>query len=412
MLNCSKLVKNRKGFDLATITDTKPTALSKRIGKKLRDEILSQGYKPGDKLPTVAELASIMSVSDRTIQCVLAEMKRDGIVSSYVGRGTFLERVPDSNDSLTPCDSHKAIFKNTIAVLDGQSEIELSEHTESWTTRILHGIRVEAAANGIDLLLLNERPALESLVKRLADIGDNIDGVITFPFTDNYTMSRIFEKAKLPVVTINRSCADARDNFVGADYFEGSKMVGAAFAEIKAKRVAFLTTQMAGIYSKEQRYKGLVEGLRFSGNNCDVDIIILESATDVQGYEAVKCMVQENKIPQAVYCSGDYIAMGVLKALKEAGIRIGVEDGVSVIGSSGFELSAHTDPPLSVVQIPMIEMGRRAVSKILEARNDDARRSAGETLPTKLILRDTTPASLRQCRWLEKIEENKMQVHI
>jgi DNA-binding LacI/PurR family transcriptional regulator len=132
-------------------------------------------------------------------------------------------------------------FSNTIAVLDGQSEVDLTcEHTESWTARIVHGMRIEASVNGIDLLLLNEGLAMASLRDKLDRVKNKIDGLITFPFTDNDTLFGLFDQCGIPAVTINKPSADARHNYVAADYLRAVKWVGSLFARHPAKRCGLL----------------------------------------------------------------------------------------------------------------------------------------------------------------------------
>lgn len=391
----------------------KTTPLIDKISRIVRQDIVSHGYKVGDKLPPVTELATKYEVSDRTIQLAMNKLKKDGILSSHVGKGTFLNRLPifpgTRTDGIKTSEFEQ--FSNTIAVLDGQSEVDLTcEHTESWTTRIVHGMRVEAAANHLDLLLLNDPLKIDALTERLSDMGSKVDGIITFPFTDNYSMLELFDKSGLPVLMINRPCSESQYNYVTADYFEGSKLVGQLFAEIGAKKIWLVTTQMAGIYSKEQRYKGLAEGLKLAGCNVEVEIILIPSATDISGYKGVIDRFRGGEHPEAIYCSGDYIAIGVMGAARDAGLQIGTEGGVSIIGSTGLELCNYTNPSLSVVQIPMIEMGRRAVKRVLEMRAEHKTRCTGDILPVELILRGSTPLSLIEKGWLNKTKDTKTLV--
>ena len=386
----------------------KLTPLIQQIHQKIKDHIAQQGYKVGDKLSSVTYWATKLSVSDKTIQNVLTILRREGYISSHVGKGTFLNQ--PITGSVTTTEEN--IFSNTIAVLDGQSEVDLTcEHTESWTTRIVHGMRVEAAASKTDLLLLNNKLNSESVAEAMQKIKDKVDGVITFPFTDSDTIFNIFGKHNIPVLMINRPSSATIHNYVSADYFGGSKCVGELFAEIGCKNIWLMTTHMAGIFSKEQRYKGLAEGLKFSGHNEQIKVVIIDSATDDHAYNVTRELLFGNEKPDGIYCSGDYIAMGVMRALKDQGIPIGTKDGTSVVGSSGFEISAHTAPSLTVVQIPMIEIGRRAIRKVLDIKADKSHRSLGDILPTKLILRDSTPEYLKNEDWLKKIEDTKRNVY-
>ena len=78
------------------------------------------------------------------------------------------------------------------------------------------------------------------------------------------------------------------------------------------------------------------------------------------------------------------MAHGALRALREAGRR--VPDDVAVVGFDDIETARYTEPPLTTVRQPIVELGRRMARQLL-------RLAAGETiepavmLPTELILR-------------------------
>lgn len=292
-----------------------------------------------------------------------------------------------------------------FAILDGMTELGVDAETgESWTSRIVSGIRFEAAQYNTELLLLNNEirsDSLDQIAHHLEQVRDRVDGLITFPFARLEEMFEILDRIGLPTVTINRLGADVAENFVDADYYRGSQLVGQLFARIDAKKVWFVSTQIAGVFSKEQRYGGLVDGLRLAGSSGRVRVVLAPTASEEDGYHTCTARLAEEGMPDAVYCSGDYLAMGAMRALTEAGARIG--ENVSVLGSSGFAFTALTRPSLSVVQIPMVDMGRRAIRLLKEMIDRGAKRISGVTLPTRLILRDSTPASLLKEGWVDQV---------
>ncbi len=78
------------------------------------------------------------------------------------------------------------------------------------------------------------------------------------------------------------------------------------------------------------------------------------------------------------------MAHAALRTLREAGRR--VPDDVAVVGFDDIETAAYTEPPLTTVRQPIVELGRRMTRQLL-------RLAAGETieqavmLPTELIRR-------------------------
>ncbi|QYX76890.1 LacI family DNA-binding transcriptional regulator [Streptomyces akebiae] len=97
----------------------------------------------------------------------------------------------------------------------------------------------------------------------------------------------------------------------------------------------------------------------------------------------------------AVFVSNDQMALGLLRALHEAGRR--VPDDVSVVGYDDIPEAAHLLPPLTTIRTDFPEIGRRALRLLLTQLDDPE--DAGEGLerepviPVELIVRDSTGAA-------------------
>jgi DNA-binding LacI/PurR family transcriptional regulator len=93
--------------------------------------------------------------------------------------------------------------------------------------------------------------------------------------------------------------------------------------------------------------------------------------------------------PTAVFCYNDAIALGAMRAVRAAGLR--VPQDLSVVGFDDIDLAAFFEPPLTTVAQPKREMGERAVQMVLQLL-------AGDTdvpdcvLPSRLVVRDSTRA--------------------
>ncbi|MER7282017.1 substrate-binding domain-containing protein [Dactylosporangium sp. NPDC000244] len=103
----------------------------------------------------------------------------------------------------------------------------------------------------------------------------------------------------------------------------------------------------------------------------------------------------------AVFAAGDQMAVGVLRAFAERGIR--VPDDVSVVGFDDIPEAAYLRPPLTTVRQDYDEIGRRCVTALLEL--DAITRHGGlvgqdldRALPPQLVIRDTTKRARRRGR--------------
>ncbi len=70
-------------------------------------------------------------------------------------------------------------------------------------------------------------------------------------------------------------------------------------------------------------------------------------------------MTEKSMLPTAFLASGDFIAAGIINALKKRNIR--VPQDVSVMSIDGFNLAAIEDVPLTAVHVPRDELGTEAV---------------------------------------------------
>ncbi|MCV9886069.1 LacI family DNA-binding transcriptional regulator [Metabacillus halosaccharovorans] len=105
------------------------------------------------------------------------------------------------------------------------------------------------------------------------------------------------------------------------------------------------------------------------------------------GYQLMRKFLEEGTLPTALVCASDQMAIGAMRALHEANIR--VPQDLSVIGVNDIEAAEFLNPPLSTVRIHTDEMGRTAV-KLLYDRLKGREIPIKAVLSTKLMIRDSS----------------------
>ncbi|CAL9662495.1 Lactose operon repressor [Streptomyces sp. enrichment culture] len=95
----------------------------------------------------------------------------------------------------------------------------------------------------------------------------------------------------------------------------------------------------------------------------------------------------------AVFASNDQMALGLLRALHEAGRR--VPDDVSVIGYDDIPEAAHLLPPLTTVRTDFGEIGRRALRLLLDRIDEVAGPRIEPVVPVELVVRRSTGTAPR-----------------
>jgi GntR family transcriptional repressor for pyruvate dehydrogenase complex len=72
------------------LKEVKPRKIYEEVAEQLKKEIMSGGFGPGDKLPSVRELSESLGVSQPTVREALTTLKAMGLVEIFQGHGTFV----------------------------------------------------------------------------------------------------------------------------------------------------------------------------------------------------------------------------------------------------------------------------------------------------------------------------------
>jgi DNA-binding LacI/PurR family transcriptional regulator len=186
----------------------------------------------------------------------------------------------------------------------------------------------------------------------------------------------------IPVVCSGRPLGPPPVPFVDVDHIGGVALAMRHLLDAGRGRIATIAgpqDMVAGI----ERLTGYREGLAAAGQR---PIVAVGDFTRESGAVAMRQLLAEDRALDGVFVASDLMAHGALRTLREAGRR--VPEDVAVIGFDDIELARYTDPPLTTVRQPILEIGRRMARQVL-------RLAAGEpiepavVLPTELVLRDS-----------------------
>jgi LacI family transcriptional regulator len=114
------------------------------------------------------------------------------------------------------------------------------------------------------------------------------------------------------------------------------------------------------------------------------------------------------ELPDALICANDQMAIGALRALAVAGIR--VPEDIAVVGFDDIFPASLCDPPLTTVHQPIRMLGERACDRLIARIADPALRPKLELLPTELVLRSSCgcPPGAEQRREVKHVARRKL----
>jgi LacI family transcriptional regulator, repressor for deo operon, udp, cdd, tsx, nupC, and nupG len=128
------------------------------------------------------------------------------------------------------------------------------------------------------------------------------------------------------------------------------------------------------------------QALAEAGLAPDPDLVVSTDWGGEQGAEAMGRLLGLEQPPTAVYAHSDEVALGALRTIRRAGLR--VPEDISVVGIDDHPLASLTD--LTTVRQPVHEQGTAAARMLLALLRNESDVDQSLTLPTQLVVRRST----------------------
>ncbi len=136
------------------------------------------------------------------------------------------------------------------------------------------------------------------------------------------------------------------------------------------------------------RSTGALAELREAGLALPASRLVTGDWSATSGYTGAQTLLQQAPELTAVFAQNDRMAIGALRALREAGRR--VPEDVSIIGFDDIPLASYFDPALTTVQQDFAVMGRLAARRLIGALDHGPLEPTLERIPATLIVRQST----------------------
>ncbi len=198
----------------------------------------------------------------------------------------------------------------------------------------------------------------------------------------------LITKNGLPVATIWADASNAPPGAIGFDNYVAGRQAAEHLLGLGHREFAFISGHLASNQRARQRYQGVLETIAAGGGRLSRNLITEADYEFADGYRAARRLLDEKQPFSALICGNDYLALGAMAGLREAGLHIPRD--VSVIGFNNSEFAAFVDPPLTTVHFPSVEIGATAAETLLAAIDSDNAMPPPQMLPTALIKRSST----------------------
>lgn len=252
-------------------------------------------------------------------------------------------------------------------------------------SEVIRGIDLAARREKYQVLVSSSHASAEMLVAAVRALRGRIDGLLVMAPDADATEAIQDFATRFPVVLLNPGPVSLPCASLSVANFDGAYAAVRHLAGLGHRRIATVLGP-SGNADAEERRRGYHQALRDSGLVVAPELEIAGDFTESSGFVAAEKLLALGPRPTAVFAANDYMAVGLLAALRDFGVS--VPNDLAVCGFDDIAISQYLTPALTTVDVDACELGERAMLQLLPYAR--ARRPAEvhhETLPTRVVVR-------------------------
>ncbi len=294
---------------------------------------------------TLRDVARHLNLSHATVSMVLND-RRDVTIPEST-RTRVLEAAKELG--YQPNLSARALASgktNMIALWSPSSH-------NSFYAEILFAIQRLAQGTGKDVLFREVTFGKEKVKDNLRSLMLPVDGILAID--SKYALDALGGQPKMdrkPIVNIGVYTSDQYDS-VHVDLESGARDGLEHLWDSGFRDIGFLTVENS-VDTDDPRaraYKSFCEERQISHN-----VIGLKSAVRDYVSSLAADLVKSQRLPRALFCYNDHVAMGVVKGVRDVGVK--VPEQCAIVGCDGVAEAEYVDPPLTTIVQPVEEICR------------------------------------------------------
>ena len=391
----AKQGKTTPVLDESAIPDLTPPELSRKMPKHqvvfdyLHSGIQSGTFKPGDRLPSEAELGKMFDASRITVAKAVLELQRMNLVTRRPGAGTHVQ-------------TRQQVDGHTFGLLI--PELGLTEIFEP----ICHGMMrspfarpdalVWGNASGTGISGSRRETAEEAEQMAQHFIARKVSGIFFAPLelipdkdAANRRVVRMLERMKIPIVLLDRCYLPYPErsalDLVGIDNRRTGFLATEHLIQLGVRDLAFFAEEHSAP-TVDARITGFHEALRRHGIRPEVEPAWRGSAQDQEFVKKVLDVTQ----PGGIVCANDVTAARLMQTLMALGRRI--PEDVRIVGIDDVKYASLLPVPLTTMHQNCPAIGVIAMATMLERLEHPDLPTRDILVPTKLVVRRSCGAHL------------------
>ncbi|SFG21380.1 transcriptional regulator, LacI family [Halobacillus alkaliphilus] len=215
-----------------------------------------------------------------------------------------------------------------------------------------------------------------------------VDGVVIVSSLFNDKQVKELMESTIPTVVIDLHSSESA--VVKSDNFDGSYKAVDYLYSLGHRTMAHIAGH-ATTFAGQERLNGFLTSTKSLGLDIQDEYIVNGDYFSREGgYEAMKKLLALPHLPTAVYAAGDELAIGAMKAIKDAGYS--VPEDFSIIGFDDIDIAQFVNPPLTTIRQNTEALGKEAAELLLRQINSRQKMNDSIVVPVELVIRDSCKA--------------------
>lgn len=252
---------------------------------------------------------------------------------------------------------------------------------------LVKGVVKTTRAHDYNIVLQNTDEDLdreEEVIQLL--LAEQVEGVLDTPCQKGIATIEELSESGVPFVLMWRYFTELDTDYVIMDDLHGGFIATEYLLKQRHERIAMVNGPLH-ISSARERFEGYKKALSQHGLELDLSLVVTGALSMDDSYRVARCLLRGSP-PSAVFAFSDFVAFGVLRAIREQGLKVPTD--VAVAGFDDSPFASCLEAPLTTVGGTTERVARKAAELLV--RKLDGAKEAGMKqlrLPVRLVVRAT-----------------------
>lgn len=331
---------------------------------------------------TIKDIARMAGVSPGTVSKII---NNNGSIG-HKTREKVLKIIEETEYQPSFSAKSLATKKSNLIGLIYAGEVGV-DFNHPFFNQVINAFRKEIGQLGYDILVFSNNQFSKNKEDYLARCKHfQLDGCIIVAGEQIEDAIYELDQSTVPCVGVDIELTGPKSSYVTTNNVKVSTDVVEHFYLHSIRELAFIGGPEDSVISNIRK-KGFCVRMNELGITVKEDWIQYGDYFEESGYRAMKSILAAQPYPKGVFAASDMMALGALKAIKQAGLN--VPQDIKVIGCDDIEACRYSDPTLSTVKQDKEKMGKFAAYLLHDLINGNSE-SSSILVDPELVIREST----------------------